>query len=223
MAAVFPEASVPRLTGVTFGMAYNEDEIFLRAFGACGDFELSTSDWPESGEGTAITFSEAQTETVVDLYWFVAYNYYANPNSLDLIAHPSQGANFADDSIPAVLDPIVALGSFGFSTDGSLPCPEEGSFGACCFSDGSCEVLREEDCNSSGGEFEGNGTDCDLGCEGPPIGACCLSGGECEIRSEQECRDSGGEYLGDDVPCDGDPCATPVYDSSWGTLKRHYR
>lgn len=219
--AAFPTVGSPRLAGVTFGWAYSEASIV--AFGSCGDFELATGAWPASGEGTAVTFSSARTTSLVDIYWAAAYNYYGNPTTLDLTPHPTQGANFADDDVPSNLDPIAALGSFGFSTEGNLPCPVEAAPGACCFPDGSCEVLLREDCAAQGGAFQGDGTDCQtVECPQPATGACCV-GEVCSIRTADECAAGGGEYLGDDTGCDPNPCVIPTIESSWGTIKNNYR
>ncbi len=217
-AAFRPEAS-PRLQGVTFGIDYNDAEVFLAAWETCGDFELATSDWPDAGSGTALTFTTPQEASINRIYWFAAYNYYGNPNTFDLIPHPTQGANFADDSVPSELDPITALGYLGFMTDGSAPCPQEGPPGACCFDDGSCTVTLVEDCELAGGSFQGEGTDCDTAdCE-PVLGACCLDGGQnCEITTEADCT---GDWLGPDTSCD--ECIVPVHESTWGGVKRVFR
>ncbi len=222
--AAFSGAASPRLAGVTFGVAYNDSEIFFQSWGSCGDFELATGGWPAPNEGTAVTYSVAQESSLTDVYWFAAYNYYGNANSFDLVAHPGQGANFADDDVPSNLDPISALGSFGFSTDGNVPCPQDDDLpGACCFADGSCQILLEAECSGAGGDFQGSGTDCDTAdCPQPATGACCIDAA-CSIRTESECLDAGGDYLGDDTSCDGDPCVVPTIESSWGEIKGIYR
>jgi hypothetical protein len=220
--AAFPSVGSPRLAGVTFGWAYGS-EITLANQGNCGDFELATAGWPASGEGTAVTWGTAQTSTLTDVYWVAAYNYYGNPNTLDLIPHPSQGAFFADDSVPSVLDPIAALGSFGFSTPGNVPCPADVAPGACCFADGSCVVVFRDECAAAGGEFQGDGSACDPNpCPQPATGACCV-GEICSVRTAAECDAAGGSYLGNDVPCDPNPCVVPVEETSWGSIKGIYR
>lgn len=159
--AAFDPASSPRLAGVTFGVEYTAD-VRMLGFGPCGDFELSTSDWPDSGEGTAITWNEAQTDHLVEVYWFVGYNYYDVQTEFRLATYPVGGPGlFADDSIPANLDPIAGYGILGFNVDGFLPCPGVApSTGACCTSDG-CEILTEDLCLAQGGEYIGDDTTCD--------------------------------------------------------------
>jgi hypothetical protein len=220
--AAFPASASPRLAGVTFGVSYNELSTVFVAFAPCGDFELATGGWPGSGEGTAVTFSSAQTSTLADVYWFAGYDYYLG-NTLDLTPHPTQGANFADDDVPSNLDPIADLGSFGFGIDGYLPCPADDAPGACCFADGSCEVLLAADCDAAGGAFQGGGTDCQtVECPQPATGACCIDG-ECFVRTADECAAAGGDYIGDDVPCDPNPCSSPTIETSWGAVKNIYR
>ncbi len=162
MAAFASDAS-PRVTGVTFGVDFDASTVFLADFAACGDFELADGNWPEPGSGTAVTWNEPQFDLLNTVYWFVGYEYYGNDTAFDLIAHPGQGASFADDSVPAELDPIELLGSLGFNDDpGSLPCPQPlGATGACCFSDGSCQTLDETECSGGGGEYRGDDTSCD--------------------------------------------------------------
>jgi hypothetical protein len=219
--AAFPSVASPRLAGVTFGWTYDANDIVFDNQAACGDFELPTGAWPASGEGTAVTWGAAQTGTLVDVYWAAAYNYYGNPQSLDLVAHPSQGATFADDDVPSNLDPIAALGSFGFSTAGNVPCPPDVAPGACCdLATGDCEVVLREDC---AGEFLGDGTNCDPNlCPQPAVGACCI-GEVCAIQNADDCGAQGGSYLGDDTSCDPNPCVVPTLDSSWGAIKGIYR
>jgi len=219
--AAFHESTSPRLSGVTFGIAYNSAEVFIAALFSCGDFELPDGDWPVSGTGTAVTWNAAQTGQINDVYWIAAYNYYGNPNQLGLIPHPSQGASFADDSIPPEIDPIAGLGAFGFDTEGDLPCTEPDLLGACCDIDrGDCTVTAEFECVGDwllGQSCEPNP------CPEPPLGACCDPGtGGCSMRTQAECEDLGREWHAE--PCDETPCVgTPVIESTWGEVKTRYR
>lgn len=208
--AAFGEGSSPRLSGVTFGLAYDAAQIPIVAFGSCGDFELSTADWPAPFEGTAVTWSTAQTTQLTEVYWFAAYNYYdPNSNMLGLAPHPTQGANFADDDVPSNIDPIASLGAFGFRTNGLLPCPE-GQQGACCFDNGVCVVTTEGDCTAQGGTYQGHGTFCEPNpCSGAPIGACCFPDGSCAFTSQGECLEAGGSFQGVHTLCEPNPCPQP--------------
>lgn len=122
--AAFPDTASPRLAGVTFGVDYDEDDLVVVAHGSCGDFELATEGWPAPGSGTSVTWNEAQTGTLTDVYWFAAYAYSSSrATTFALASHPTQSAVFASDAVPAELDAVVALGTLGFGTPGYAPCP----------------------------------------------------------------------------------------------------
>ena len=224
--AAFPEGSSPRLAGLTFGVDYDDSAILVGAYESCGDFELSTSDWPLPGSGDAVTWVEAQTTQVVRVYVFGGYEYYGLDTSFDLVPHPILGADFADDDIPSNLDPIADFGRLGFNGNpGYLPC-FVGGVGACCFCpSGDCAILFSGDCDDAGGTFQGDGTTCDPNpCDCPPVGACCPPEGPCRLATSGECAGLGGEYIGDGTTCDPDPCeVVPTIGSSWGAIKRMYR
>ncbi|MFN8549652.1 MAG: hypothetical protein U0527_17200, partial [Candidatus Eisenbacteria bacterium] len=138
--AAFPLHSHPRLAGITFGVTYGNC-VVLDSWGACADFEIATSAWPAPGEGTALTFNVARTTLLSDVYWFGAYAYDNRIDAMTLIPHPTQGAFFADDSTPSVLDPIAFLGSFGFNRQGATQCPTPAPLtGGCCLLTGECIV-----------------------------------------------------------------------------------
>ncbi len=219
--AAFHNGSAPRLAGVTFGVAYPQCLIVLDG-GPCGDFELPQSNWPDSGTGTAVTWSTAQEASLTTVYWFAGYVDSGQAASFDLIPHPTQGANFADDDVPANLDPIAGLGSLGFKTDGFRPCPGASSPGACCLPDGSCVVVLSTDCT---GDFQGDGTQCDPNpCSQPVVGACCFTEGDCEVLPLEDCEGAGGAYQGDDTACDPNPCdIVPTIERSWGEIKAQFR
>ncbi len=75
---------------------------------------------------------------------------------------------------------------------------------ACCFEDGSCQLLSPEQCVSSGGTITGGS--CDPNPCGGVTGGCCTDG-VCSILSESDCTDGGGNYLGDDTTCDDVDCS----------------
>jgi hypothetical protein len=218
---VFPGS--PRVSGVTIGISY-DDPIVISAFGNCGDFELHLEDWPASGSGTAVTWSVAQTAQIQPLYWFVGYEYYLEGGAFSLVPHPTGGSLFADDSIPAEVDPVAAFGVLGFNgADGSAPCPSPPEIGACCLSDCSCIMVTELECEALGGDFAGPGVTCDdvlCLCEG----ACCFDDGTCAILIEPVCLDEGGLFLGVDSVCEPNPCeGVPIQESTWGVIKSLYR
>jgi hypothetical protein len=222
--AAFPPPG-GRLAGITWGILYDEANVFLNAFGSCGDFEIADPDWPADGSGTAVTWGTAETGQLIEVYWFAGYGYAGF--SLALAPHPTQGGNFADDSIPAESDPIAGFGRFGWGIPGSTPCPStQPQTEACCFPDGHCQDLLPQDCIAQGGIPQGQGTACaGIQCPPPPPqGACCVDG-VCIITTRTGCDAQGGVYQGDGTDCGPpDPCQpTPVKDSTWGSLKSNYR
>jgi len=80
-----------------------------------------------------------------------------------------------------------------------------GAFGACCYAT-TCLERAEVECDSTGGAFQGDGTDCaDVVCD-LSTGACCTQSGSCNVLTEAQCEVIGGTYNGDGVPCEGASC-----------------
>ncbi len=81
--------------------------------------------------------------------------------------------------------------------------------GACCNADNSCtDGLTQFDCTSSGGIYQGDGTDCaSVVCAGV-AGACCV-GTDCSVITADACAGIGGTYQGDGTGCDPNPCVLP--------------
>ncbi len=167
--AAFPLRDSPRVVGMTFGIDYDPETVFLTyswgEWGPCtADFELAEDGWPSPGSGTALTWDTVQTEHLLSVYAFAGYEYYGRSTSFDLIPHPTQGGNFVDDSIlgGGIIDPVVDYGRLGFNDDpGYLPCPTPDPEGACCLDDGSCVRASEFDCTLVGGSFVGDDVPCD--------------------------------------------------------------
>ncbi|MEZ4648230.1 MAG: hypothetical protein R3E97_05475 [Candidatus Eisenbacteria bacterium] len=214
--ALFPEGSEPRVVGLTFGIDF-PDCVQLLEWETCGDFEVPNSDWPSPGSGTAVTWSTPQAGTAIPVYGFVASGYAAEPGEFALAPHPTHGALFADDTVPAILDPVAELGSFGFFRSGIVPCPQpQDPIGACCLQDGTCEILTDPACAAAGGEFVGVNVSCNPSpCDPPVDGACCFDDGSCRALDEEECAAQGGYFLGDAIPCDPNPCPSPEPCPNW--------
>ena len=122
--AAFPSASSPSLTGVTFGVQYDAQELLVADTGSCGEFEIHTDDWPQPGSGTAMTWFTPQRQHLVELQWFSAYVLSdAASTTFDLSEHPTQGGLFGSDG-HGHLDEIADYGRLGFGADGYLPCPD---------------------------------------------------------------------------------------------------
>ncbi|MEZ4648055.1 MAG: hypothetical protein R3E97_04570 [Candidatus Eisenbacteria bacterium] len=89
--AALPNDGGSRLTGVTFGIDYDPALITILDSGSCGDFELAEPAWPDSGTGTAVTWTTAQLDELVDVYWFAIEIEGGGPARFGLTAHPTQG------------------------------------------------------------------------------------------------------------------------------------
>jgi hypothetical protein len=206
--AAFPNGSSPRLASISFGWSYGAF-VVLQAYGHCADLEVAQATWPASGSGTALNWNAARLTQLTDVYWVAAYGY-QEPGSLCLIPHPTQGATFADDDVPSNLDAIQGLGCFGFGQPGNTPCPVVQAFGACCFPDGSCQVLTPQECQSANGAYQGDSTQCTPGLCPLPVGACCdPATGNCTIETQADCESHGGHYQGNGVPCTEGLCPPP--------------
>lgn len=119
-----PDPVCPDVKAVQFGFPeYDTDNILISDWGNIGDLEIPTSSpaWPQPFSGNAITFTNAQTRKVVEVYWLAIYAYYQD--TLTLGINPPQGrASFGDSSIPAEQDDVVAFGTIGFGGEtGTAP------------------------------------------------------------------------------------------------------
>jgi hypothetical protein len=81
-------------------------------------------------------------------------------------------------------------------------------FGACCFADGSCQMLSPGECGGTGGTYLGNGTTCnpDNPCG---EGACCFADGSCTETTLVLCNQVGGAFQGAGTTCDAAGCPQP--------------
>lgn len=75
-----------------------------------------------------------------------------------------------------------------------------GGLGACCGPDGICYITSRFTCEGDGGEYKGDGTNC----EGRDCsGACCHDDGSCtDGVNITECVESGGTWQGSETNCD---------------------
>ena len=65
--------------------------------------------------------------------------------------------------------------------------------GACCLTNGTCNKLLQSACQTLGGTYIGDGTNCaDVSC----IGACCLPDGTCDQLSQLACESQSGTFKG---------------------------
>lgn len=116
--AGFPQEVCPKVTGVTFGVTYDQDKFIILASGLIGDFELTQNDpssgeaWPHTGSSNAVTFNSPSYEKLQEVYWFAGYAY-GGEATFALGPHRIQGGFFADSQLPAELDPIEQYGTVG--------------------------------------------------------------------------------------------------------------
>lgn len=223
--AAFIPCSAPRLKGVSWGIHYDPAVIIVDD-GACDGWVAEPQDmpgpgWPGTDTGDTVVFTDTQTTTLVELYWFAGYAYNGVPSIFALRDHPdpSYGGRFMDDAAPQPdFDPIAGYGTLGFNQPGRVWCPDENLFGACCVGE-ICTLTCESGCQ---GQWMGPFTTCDPNpCFFEP-GACC-TGEECITLTPDGCDRIGGTYMGDGTTCDPNPCpVTPVQNQSWGRIKTRY-
>ncbi|MCH2152917.1 MAG: hypothetical protein MK089_06205 [Phycisphaerales bacterium] len=97
-----------------------------------------------------------------------------------------------------------ATGSGTLTISGDFGAPVEG---ACCYTDGSCEIQPSQSaCAGTGGTWQGAGSDCSIDCGSGGGGACCI-GSSCDIQPDEgACTGQGGTWLGEGSTCSGNPC-----------------
>ncbi len=79
--------------------------------------------------------------------------------------------------------------------------------GACCFADGSCDVMAPAECASAGGVYAGDSVSC--GGANCDIGACCLPDGACVFREPFDCEIIDGVFQGRGSDCSAVTCPQP--------------
>jgi hypothetical protein len=134
-------------------------------------------------------------------------NYGAFPNAAGLDAQ----YEYSDPSNPHAAGSVLQIkitaeqGSFGpyLMVVNAVRCLPESPLGACCFPEGSCDMLTATDCEIAGGTWSGANAECqgdynsngiDDACENPEIGACCLPDGNCQNLTYTDCISIGGVF-----------------------------
>lgn len=228
--AAFDDFASPNLKALTFGIDYDLASTPLAAQAPCGwpgsIFELYTDSWPLPGSGTAISYTEAVTSRLVEIYWFAAYVYsWSSGSRFKVTDHPQRELDdMVDTSVPPKVNQFEDYGRLGFGTEGYNPCATEGeAIGACCSRIGDCIIQTQTGCGLFAGyTFMGGGTTCNPNpCE-PGLGACCFRT-DCRLLQWDECREGNGVFMGEGVSCEPTPCAFGQVESSWGGVKTIYR
>ena len=110
----------------------------------------------------------------------------------------SDGDGYLDecDNCPTVYNPDQAdtdADDIGDACDGP---------GACCLTDGTCQLLTPAACAALPGTYLGDGTVCEPNPCPPPTGACCFCDGSClDDQIEADCLAAGGWYRGHGSTC----------------------
>ncbi len=214
MVAVFMPSSSPGVKAFQVGLGGDVDNSWFTDWSACpaGYFEIPDAGWPGTGTGDAVAFPNVITATMWKMYWFACgapgvgstlstTNYYNGDHH----------AEWADDSQPPVTDFCNWFGEIEWGGPGYNQCACCGP-AACCFPDGSCQLLSQTDCGTAGGSYQGDNTVCDPNpCPWLPLGACCFAAdGSCQLLTQAECDAAGGNWQGVGTTCDPNPCPQPV-------------
>lgn len=119
--AAFSDGSCPRVKAVTFALQYDPAVFSILESSKVADFEVVTTNgdgesWPATNSGTGLTFNSPKTSHLFEIYWFAGVMYYTTGTTVQVIGHRTQGATFADNSVPAIVDPVHALSVMGVGT-----------------------------------------------------------------------------------------------------------
>lgn len=214
--AAFLPTSSPGVTTIQFGLSHNlpTEEYFVRATacGPAGLLELPDSGWPVgTGEiGNLVSYPSAVYSQLFPFYAFAVYGAAAGDQHFGTRTYPNTNeAKFVDDSQPPIEDLCFNFGAVRWGAPGYNDCPTPPvERGACCFADGSCQVLMFEDCAAQGGAFQGVDTVCQPNpCPQPQ--ACCFPSGDCAFLLPDLCTAEGGVPQGDGTDCDPNICPLP--------------
>ncbi len=110
-------------------------------------------------------------------------------------------------SVPAQ-DYFILVHGFSDNTGNFTLSVFENAPGACCFFDGSCQLLAPSSCTNQGGTFGGAGSACaGAGC--PDLtGACCFFDGTCnDTLDNGSCISQGGTFNGAGSDCGTTVCS----------------
>ncbi len=100
------------------------------------------------------------------------------------------------------------IGSYADNWGSCLTCENQAPQGACCYN-GSCIYTYESNCNTANGEWQGNGSDCDVNPCVAATGACCVDT-DCQVLTAVDCSFANGYYNGDSSTCATSSCISGV-------------
>ena len=218
------------MCGYSFGFTdYTPSLMTTLSSGPCPSNAVGTATagfpGPLEGGAYAVAPDIAWTGNFFPVYAVTAN--FAGDGVIPLGVDPRTGtANVGDCAEPPVLYDAVCLGALGVGTGiGIECCPQAGPEPqACCFEDGSCQLLLPDACAAAGGEVYPEFT-CDPNpCPPPTFEVCCIVEVCQLVLNVDECDQLGGVYYPDWDTCDPNPCpVTPAEETSWGSIKAIYR
>ncbi len=95
--------------------------------------------------------------------------------------------------------PACGTYSWGATEDYTVNVVPAPPVGACCFAADNCQnPMTQADCETAGGVYQGDGSDCD---PNPCGGACCYENGNCTIETPADCATLNGLYQGTGSLC----------------------
>ncbi len=211
--AAFRSEANPAVTALQFGIdhSFPSGQGYFSGYAACGPspLELPDTGWPESGFGNLVAYSNPVFDKLFKFYWF-AVNHDDDASYIATRTYPSTNeAKFVDDGNPPFEDLCTHFGTLRWDIAGVNDCPSLG-VGACCFMDGSCQIVDAATCASQGGSYRGDDTLCDPNPCPQPAGACCFDDGRCRLLIAADCSRLGGSWQGMNTDCDPNPCPPPV-------------
>ena len=196
------------ITGVQPGVSYTM-KIWARAAGNINNAVEYRFEW-KNAAGAFIGDQFALT-TRIDATLTTSYQQF----TLTSVAPAgTAGANLVLDIQTFTFNPLNPMFDTEVFIDdvqfGATPLQTQG---ACCFSDGTCQVALLGSCPAGGSALAAGTTCSPNNCPAPiPSGACCnTTTGACAFTLSTTCTALGGSFVGSNSTCSPNPChATPV-------------
>jgi hypothetical protein len=211
LAAFRPESS-PGVTTIQFGIhhSFPANQGYFVMYAACGPspLELPDAGFPEvSDTGNLVAYGQPVYDHLFKFTWYAVYHD-SDQDFIGTRTYPSTNeAKFVDDGNPPFEDLIYNFGVVRWQVPGENECPIAQLEQACCFYDGTCRFLLEEECAALGGTAQGPGTNCTPNpCPVPE--ACCFVDGSCLVLPAEACLAQGGFPQGEGTSCEPNVCVT---------------
>jgi hypothetical protein len=155
--AAFPDSSNPGVSGIYFGIDYDDVNLTIADWKRCGTggMEIPDDDWPYQGRGNSVAF----TTPIVGNHLFPLYAFVidggTDSSSFSAAINPTGGyAAFIDDSASPETDLVTQFGTVRWYAEGESDCPSSGDQ-----SEGDSQEWAGEDDRQGWGEQEESGGD----------------------------------------------------------------